>query len=170
MKKIEDFINKNRNDFDSSDLSKNHLYKFEKKLKRTSNINIYYWFTIAAAIIVLISFSIIYKKQLFNSDFTKQGNFYLSDVSDKYSEVEEFYKKDIDNKINEFEQLNCKINIEQKKMVNSELKQLDNVYSSLQEELKNNKNDQRIINAMLDNYQNKINFLELVINQIKNNC
>jgi len=55
-------------------------------------------------------------------------------------------------------------------MVNQELEQLDIVYVSLQKELKINQNDTRIINAMINNYQNKIQFLELVIDQIKDNC
>jgi len=172
MENLENFINKNRNDFDSSDLSKSHIQKFENKLlgaSKKSN-NVYYWITIAAAIFVLIGFSVFYQNQIYNSNYIEKENVYLSDVSDKYSEVEKYYKKDIDDKIDEFEQLNCKINIEQRKMVDLELKQLDIVYRSLQKELKNNKNDQRIINAMVDNYQNKVKFLELVINQIKNNC
>ena len=72
-------------------------------------------------------------------------------MSDKYSEVENFYKSNITKKMNEFEHLNCNINIEQRDMINSELEQLDIVYISLQKELKNNKNDQRIINAMINN-------------------
>ena len=172
MENLENFINKNRNAFDSSNLSENHTNKFEKKLLLASkkNINVYYWFTIAAAILVLIGFSVVYQKQIYNNTYFEKQNIHLSDISEKYSEVEEFYKKDIDAKINEFEKLNCKIDVEQRKMVDSELKQLDIVYNSLQMELKNNKNDQRIINAMLNNYQNKVKFLELVINQIKNNC
>ena len=171
MEKLDDFINKNRNDFDSAKLSKNHLHKFEKKLQSTSNNNNrYYWFTVAAAIIILISFSITYQKQNFKTNSTEKERLYLSDVSDKYREVEEFYKKNIDDKINEFEQLDCKIDIKQRKMLKSELKQLDDDYILLQKELKHNRNDKRIINAMLDNYQNKIRFLDLVVNQIKNNC
>jgi len=68
------------------------------------------------------------------------------------------------------EKLNCKINDEQKYMIDKELEQLDVNYKTLQDELIKNKNDERIINAMIDNYQNKIDFLDLVINQIKQNC
>ncbi|MBN1251287.1 MAG: hypothetical protein JXR51_00510 [Bacteroidales bacterium] len=172
MKNLEDFINENREAFDSSNLSENHLEKFEKKLfsdvKQKRKIN--YWYAIAATIILLIGFSIVIEQNISDRAFVNNKNTSLSDISVKYSEVELFYKNDLDQKLNEFDHLNCKIGDEQRQMIDIELKQLDIVYHSLQNELKNNKNDQRIIDAMINNYQTKIQFIELVINQIKNNC
>ena len=55
-------------------------------------------------------------------------------------------------------------------MISKELEQLNGSYENLQAELKINMNDERIINAMITNYQNRIHFLEQVITQIKQNC
>ncbi len=174
MKKLEDFIRNNDESFNSFELPEGHLERFQEKMNKKSKntISPTYWFSIAAGFVFLIMLSIFIRFQYLQTEKVIIENkiVSLSDISPKYEEVENFYQAGLDNKIDEFKKLNCKINSEQKEMVDLELKQLDIVYVSLQKELKVNRNDKRIINAMINNYQNKIQFLELVIDQIKDNC
>lgn len=174
MKKLEDFIRNNNESFNSFELSEGHFERFQQKLNKQNRntISRTYWFSIAAGFVFLIMLSVFIRYQFIQIEKAINENeiVSLSDISPKYEEVENFYKADLDQKINEFQKLNCKVDLEQKKMVDMELKQLDIVYISLQKELKMNRNDTRIINAMINNYQNKIQFLELVIYQIKDNC
>ena len=58
----------------------------------------------------------------------------------------------------------------QVKIVFEELNQLDMIYMSLQKDLANNGGDQRIIDAMLNNYQTKVELLDTVISELKANC
>ncbi|OQX98086.1 MAG: hypothetical protein B6I20_11545 [Bacteroidetes bacterium 4572_117] len=171
---FEDFIKKNSGSFDSFELPDDHFERFQQKMnkQKKNTISKTYWFSIAAGFVFLIMLSVFIRYQYTQPEKVVNENTILSlgDVSPKYEEVENFYKADLDQKIDEFQKLNCKVNTEQKKMVDLELKQLDVVYNSLQKELKVNINDKRIINAMINNYQNKIQFLELVIGQIKENC
>ncbi|MFN8257869.1 MAG: hypothetical protein U0W24_19385 [Bacteroidales bacterium] len=172
MGTLDDFVKKNAEMFDD-ELPFGHEKRFLKKLnKKGSNSGLKIWYGIAATFIFLAMLSFfgkdyVVKQQLINEN---PKILRLSDVSPQYQEVEEFYKAGVESKIIEFEKLNCKINDEQKQMIDNELKQLDVNYRQLQDELVKNKNDERIINAMIDNYQNKIDFLDLVINQIKENC
>ncbi len=174
MKNLEDFIRNNKESLNSFELSEGHFERFQQKInvKNTNSISPTYWFSIAAGFVFLIMLSIFIRFHYLQSEkaIIETKIVSLSDISPKYEEVENFYKAGLDEKINEFQKLNCKVDIEQKKMVDLELKQLDVVYVSLQKELKVNGNDKRIINAMINNYQNKIQFLELVIGQIKDNC
>ena len=172
MNNLENFIKKNKNKLNSFELPENHLKRFEKKLTKKNTLGKTYWYALAASFVVLISLTIfIHERQNQQLAVVNQNKVInLSDISPQYKEVEEFYQKDLHRKINEFQQLNCKIDPEQKKMINQELHQLDVVYRSLQEELKINRSNERIINAMINNYQYKIEFLELVIEQIKENC
>ena len=174
MKKLEDFIRNNNESFNSFELSEGHFERFQQKLKKQNRntISRTYWFSIAAGFVFLIMLSVFIRYQFIQTEnaFNKREIISLSDISPKYEEVENFYKAGLDQKIDEFQKLNCNVDLEQKKMVDLELKQLDIVYVSLQKELKVNGNDKRIINAMINNYQNKIQFLELVIGQIKDNC
>jgi uncharacterized protein (DUF305 family) len=56
---------------------------------------------------------------------------------------------------------------EQKQMLLMEMKSMDSVYVSLQKELKANPDDQRIINAMIEHYQTKVDVMNYIINQLK---
>ena len=52
-------------------------------------------------------------------------------------------------------------------VMESELKEFDTMMAKLQEELKANPNDERIINAMLEHYQTKLNLINLIINNLQ---
>ena len=58
-------------------------------------------------------------------------------------------------------------NPEQKEMLMNEMKSMDSVYVSLQKELKANPNDERIINAMIEHYQTKLEVMNYIVNQLK---
>jgi len=173
MNKLDDFFQKHREEFNDIDLPKGHEKRFLSKIEnKKKSVGLKVWYGIAASFIFLAMFSFFAKDIIFKRQFLNNNDkvLQLSDISPKYHEVEEFYKAGVESKINEFEKLNCKIKDEQKLMINKELEQLDVNYKMLQNELVKNRNDERIINAMIDNYQNKIDFLDLVINQIKENC
>ena len=44
---------------------------------------------------------------------------------------------------------------------------MDSVYVQLQKELKANPNDERIINAMIEHYQTKVEVMSYIVNQLK---
>jgi hypothetical protein len=47
------------------------------------------------------------------------------------------------------------------------MKSMDSTYVSLQKELKANPNDERIINAMIEHYQTKLEVMSYIVNQLK---
>jgi hypothetical protein len=58
-------------------------------------------------------------------------------------------------------------NPEQKVMLEKEMKNMDSVYVQLQKDLKANPDDERIINAMIEHYQTKVEVMNYIINQLK---
>jgi len=52
-------------------------------------------------------------------------------------------------------------------MLMKEMKSMDSTYVSLQKELKANPNDERIINAMIEHYQTKLEVMSYIVNQLK---
>ena len=173
MKKLKKFFEQNKEAFNDLELPKGHEERFLKKLKKKdSSLGLRIWYGVAASFIFLAMLSFFAKDAIFQNDIIKGQSevVSLSDISPKYQEVEAFYQAGVDEKIAEMDELNCKIDSEQKMMIGKELDQLNNSYENLQAELKINRNDERIINAMITNYQNRIQFLEQVINQIKQNC
>jgi len=173
MGKLKEFIEKNREYFDDQRPGSGHEKRFLNKLNKKNNqLGLRIWYGVAAGFIILAMFSFFAKDYIFDKSSIKNNSkiMSLSDISFKYQEVEQFYQAGIDKKLTEFNKLDCKIDQDQMVMINKELKQFDENYLSLQFELKRNQNDERIINAMISNYQTKIRFLELVIDQIKQNC
>jgi hypothetical protein len=52
-------------------------------------------------------------------------------------------------------------------MLLTEMKSMDSVYVQLQKELKANPNDERIINAMIEHYQTKLEVMTYIVSQLK---
>ena len=52
-------------------------------------------------------------------------------------------------------------------MLKEELKNMDVTYKELQKELKANPNDERVINAMIEHYQTKLNVMTYILDQLK---
>jgi hypothetical protein len=172
MKKLENYFEKNREFFDDQDLPFGHEKRFLNKLNKRKNVGLRVWYGIAAGFIFLAMLSFFAKDYIFNSKFVKESTniMCLSDISSKYQEVEEYYQTGVDEKIAEFKQLKCKIDKDQLIQIDNDLNEFDENYYKLQRELQNNTNDERIISAMINNYETKMRFLELIINQIKQNC
>lgn len=91
----------------------------------------------------------------------------LGQVSPQYKEVENYYVHQVNLMESELVNIDLKNNPEQKKMLLSEIKSMDSVYVQLQKELKANPNDERIINAMIEHYQTKVEIMSYIVNQLK---
>jgi hypothetical protein len=63
--------------------------------------------------------------------------------------------------------IELKNNPEQKKILLSEMKSMDSVYVQLQKELKTNPDDERIINAVIEHYQTKVEVMSYIVSQLK---
>jgi len=91
----------------------------------------------------------------------------LGQVSPQYKEVESYYVHQVNLRESELLNVNLSNNPEQKQMLVNEMKSMDSVYVQLQKELKVNPNDERIINAMIQHYQTKLEVMTYIVNQLK---
>jgi len=80
-----------------------------------------------------------------------------------YKQTEQYYALQVKNYVKEIKELDSKHSIE------DDLKQLDEVYQELRNELLNAevKNQDLIINAMIKNYQVKVGMLERILEKTK---
>ena len=173
MGKIEEYFKKNREALNNQVLPLNHEKRFLKKLKKEKGSSaLKWWYGVAAGFIFLAMLSFFAMNYVYNKRFVADNAkvVCLSDISSNYQEVEEYYQAGVNEKIAEFKHLQCNIDTEQQIQINNELLQFDKNYQNLQIEMQKNMNDERIIQAMVNNYETKIRFLELVIDQIKENC
>ena len=91
----------------------------------------------------------------------------LGQVSPQYKEVENYYVHQVNMMEGEISNVDLNNSPEQKTMILKEMKSMDSTYVSLQKELKANPNDERIINAMIEHYQTKLEVMTYIVNQLK---
>lgn len=168
MRNIEDIIRENKDFFDAEP-SDGHLERFNTMLelrfrKEAPKRSIVPYLLRAAVVTLLVTLSSLWTWDNFLSPGSKRMT--LGDISPEYREVENYYVHQVN--MMEGELTNIELSSpEQKEMLVKEMKSMDSVYVSLQKELKANPNDQRIINAMIEHYQTKVDVMNYIISQLK---
>ncbi len=84
----------------------------------------------------------------------------------EYTEAENYYASQVSMKYNQLMHLQFIGDTLQKQIILSELNSMDSVYKSLQKELKMNPGDERILQAMIEYYQTKLDAMNTIISQL----
>jgi hypothetical protein len=170
MKNIEDIIRQNKDFFDGAEPPQGHFERFSVKLEArcASHVikrSIVPYLLKAAVVTLLVTLSSLWTWD----HFIKPGRdrMTLGDVSPQYKEVENYYVHQVNLMESELVNIDIKNNPEQKQMLLTEMKGMDSVYVQLQKELKANPNDERIINAMIEHYQTKLEVMTYIVSQLK---
>lgn len=169
MSNIEDVIRKNRSFFDEAEPSEGHFERFKGKLEARfsarKKINIGPYLLRAAVVTLLVTLSSLYTWEHFiRPDRSKMT---LSQVSPQYREVETFYVQQVNMLQGEILDIAAITGDDQKKILDEELKNMDASFRELQKELRANPNDERIINAMIEHYQTKVEVMSFILSQLK---
>jgi hypothetical protein len=169
MKNIEDIFRENNDFFEEAEPSKGHLERFNAMLevrfrKEAPTRSIVPYLLRAAVVTLLVTLSSLWVWDNFIRPDSRHMT--LGEVSPQYREVENYYLHQVNMMEGELSNMDIS-NPEQKAMLMSELKSMDSVYVTLQRELKANPNDQRIINAMIEHYQTKVDIMNYIIGQLK---
>jgi hypothetical protein len=171
MKNIEDLIRSNKDFFDEAEPSPGHLERFNRKLEMrfsrhvTIQRSIVPYLLKAAVVTLLITLSSLWTWD----HFIRPGRnrMTLGQVSPQYKEVENYYVHQVNLMENEIVNIDLKNNPAQKDILLKEMKSMDSVYVQLQKELRANPNDERIINAMIEHYQTKLDVMAYIVGQLK---
>lgn len=149
------------NDFDFQEPHSGHLDRFERKLNQPQKTNktFWKWLSVAASVVLVLGFwlgSNHQKKQI-----------ELADVSPKMKEVENYFVSTIYQELKTVENnrsLETESIIEQ---ALDELEELEEVYNVFLIELNVVRNQSKVINSMIKNYQQRLEILENVLKQIE---
>jgi hypothetical protein len=170
MKNIEEIIRSNRDFFGDEEPSKGHVERFERKLELRFHArgavkrSIVPYLLKAAVVTLLVTLSSLWTWDHFIRP--DRNRMTLGDVSPQYKEVENYYLHQVNLMESEIKTIDLN-NPEQKEMLEKEMKNMDSVYVQLQKDLKANPDDERIINAMIEHYQTKVEVMNYIINQLK---
>lgn len=169
-KEIEKLIKENRDFFDDANPMEGHFERFEARLdhefkvKRKLNARIIWQIAASVAIIVLVV------NQVWMYTSPKETEIQtLGTVSPEYKEAEFYYTNAINNGLTQWNELKSDGTLapDQDKMLNQEMAEFDKTYQSLQNELNANPNDERVINAMIELYQTKLNLISMLLDKMK---
>ncbi|OFY63136.1 MAG: hypothetical protein A2Y71_09890 [Bacteroidetes bacterium RBG_13_42_15] len=171
MKTIEEIIRSNKDFFEDVEPSEGHLERFERKLEaRFGTItavkrSIVPYLLKAAVVTLLVTLSSLWTWDHFIRPDSKRMS--LGDVSPEYREVENYYIHQVSYMEDQISDVDFVSDKEHNDMLMNELESMDSVYVQLQKELKANPNDERIINAMIEHYQTKLEVMSFIVNQLK---
>ena len=170
MENFDDLIRKKRDYFDDSEPSEGHLERFQAKLEALNylapkRVSVMPYLLRAAAVAILVTLSSLWTwEHLLSPDANKMT---LSEVSPEYSEVEQYYVRQVNYMEDEIKAMPLGDDPAQKEMLLKELENMDSVYEDLQKDLKANPNDERVINAMIEHYQKKVDVMNYILTQLK---
>jgi uncharacterized membrane protein len=169
MKKLEDIIRDNREQFDDREPAKGHFERFQSKLERYNNKQTSFltsWsFILKAAVVgvlVVLSglwvYDNVYKSQPANqlsmknvpSEFQETQIYYTSMVKAKYNEIQDFNFTDK----------------KQKKMLLKELRTMDSIYYNIKQDFREHPNDPRVLHALIRHYQMKLDVMNQILDQL----
>ncbi|HOW39903.1 MAG TPA: hypothetical protein PL123_05115 [Bacteroidales bacterium] len=170
MKTLEEIIKNDRGLWDDQEPEAGHFERFSVKLelRRQAAIpkrSIVPYLLRAAVVTLLVTLSSLWTWDHFISPGSKRMT--LGEVSPQYREVENYYIHQVSLMQDEIRNTDLQSNPEQKIMLMDELKSMDSVYVSLQKELKANPDDERIISAMIEHYQTKVEVMTYIVDQLK---
>jgi hypothetical protein len=166
MENLENLIHNNSSKFDVYEPDKEHLDRFKSKLGKTSQHKHYFKLVLmlAAGFLLLFSISMVYVAQNKNNAMPQ-----LSDMSPEYREVESYYNVELTHKLSELNTIKCQKAVSDSS-VYKQLTVLTNEYHNLQRDLASSEYDERIVSAMITNYQIRIDLVETVIKTAKLYC
>lgn len=160
---LEDFIKKNRNQFDQKTPDLKVWSEIEKQLappqaKRISLLRI---LSIAASVIFLLGMG-AYGGNYFTQSSSTQSIVSLDDISTEYGQLERDFQKQINRKRTQLASYNYDTSI------NEDLTDLDKTLDELRMELINvpKGSEEQIVDAMIKNYKTKVAILEIVLDKI----
>jgi len=124
-----------------------------------------------AAVVLIILLAGNQARIYFGADDRKQEilSATLSSVSPEYSEVEFYYTSAINDGMSHWKKL-CEqgvISPEDQEVMETEMREFDETYARLQNDLTANPDDERVINAMLEVYQSRLSIITLIINKLE---
>jgi len=168
MQNLRHKIINNRQEFDHAEPGNGHFERFAEKLRRANigkRFSIPYYLKIAV-VLILVSISSILIYEYIKPANQNTYEYTFGKISPEYREVEDFFIHTINTRYETLENLNIG-DAEQKEMIKKELKEMDKILESLFRELNNEPNNEKLINAMIQHYQMKLEIMNSIIGQLK---
>jgi hypothetical protein len=166
MKTIDDFIKENLERFNSDGPPDGHFERFEARLrkqKRPENRQIRL-VVLRVAASILLGLVISYTAMLEFRYLDRRANYmYMSAFYPELKEAEGFYNAQLIKKYNEIQELQFGGDDMEKILIARELSDMNDRVRDMKKDLRSNPEDERIMNAIINMYQLKIELMDMII-------
>lgn len=160
--RLEDFVKNHSEEFDLFEPSPEMWKGIEKKIEKPRRLNWKLYMSRAAAVAAIFLVSLIVTRNFFPSDrqikIRKEAQVNIPELN----EAEMYYSGIISAKLEEVKPYLANYpGIEDE--LNHDLSELDSIYASLKEDLKEDVANQEVLEAMIQNYRLRIDILEEMV-------
>jgi hypothetical protein len=168
MNKLEKHIRTNRDKFDTFEPSADHMARFRTKLE-PARVSLYsripYGLKIAAALVLVAISSVMVFEQAQKHYISRQLPLEETLPGD-YSEARVYYTSLINEKYTEIDRLS-ESDPNRKEILFKELNEMDGLYHSMLKDLQTAPTDERILSAMINHYQIKLEIMGQIVQQLE---
>jgi hypothetical protein len=167
--RLESFVNENRHEFDNMEPSDKMWDAISNKLNETpkQKIKKFGWMKVAAVLAVLALIpTILYQVKFSEKAQTAKAVQVDPDVLE-LMEAEAFYAQEVSGKLAEIQKC-YQVYPELKSEIEGDLNELETMYLSLKNDLRENISNKEVIEAMIENNRNRMKLVDDVLEQI--NC
>jgi hypothetical protein len=166
---IEKLIIENLEALNNTEPPAGHFERFQKRLRKESEVKTFSWkqvWRIAAAVVFV--FLAVNQARIWLAP-EREKAVSLSSISPEYANVEYYYASSIQAGLKTIGTLADEgvISREESQVMQEEFKTFEARYSALQEDLKAHPDDDRVINAMIGYYQDKLNVITMILNKLQ---
>ena len=170
---IKDYIEKlildNLHGLNNIEPPQGHFERFQERLRKESQIKSFRWnhvWKIAAAVVFV--FLAVNQARIWLVPVTEK-TVTLGSLSPEYANVEYYYASSIQAGLKTIGTLADEgvISREENTVMQEEFESFESRYKALQEDLKAHPDDERVINAMIGYYQDKLNVITMILNKLQ---
>jgi len=170
---LDELIQENKEMFATEEPPQGHFERFEERLRndrQRKRMRMILRISSAAAVgLILMVSSILVYERYFDQE---PGIMKLGDVDPRLNQVEYYFTSQINQASTGIDSLSIYSDENTRNMINHELAEMDSIHTELGKKLGKHPGDERIVTAMINYYQTKLNIMQSFLtnlNQIKLN-
>jgi len=166
MKTIDDFIRQHGGMFDNEEPGPGHEERFKSRLNTLHNKSrpqLKIMLFRIAAILILVAVISYFAVREFGIIDNQLNRMAIDKPNQELNEAERFYTTQLDIYYNKIEQLGFNNDKAEKNMVLHELSAMDEQVQAMKYDLKQNPDDERVMSAIINFYQLKIEMMDVII-------
>ena len=161
--RLEDFVRQNREQFDLREPDPSIWLKINPANARMKERRPMRWLRVAAAVAMIFAGS---TAGIYFLTGEKAETDHYSELYNEIQETEQYYSQLVGQRYDELRPFLAS-DPAAEAMLSLDMTELDEVYSELKEDLKDNASNPEVIEAMILNYRVKLEILEDLLNQLK---